>query len=127
MAIAASKDADFYLKRGRLYADKGKLERAAAEYTRAIQLRPDFATAYIRRAEVYRAKGNLERALEDLTKAVELNPPKDAPLETEDGSRAEKLKSAMSAAGGWKGLIDCEKLKREIYEARENSLRAYKP
>ena len=27
MAAAASKGAEFYLKRGRLYADKGKLER----------------------------------------------------------------------------------------------------
>ena len=41
MAAAASKDAEFYLKRGQLYADKGKLERAAAEYAKAAELRPD--------------------------------------------------------------------------------------
>ena len=73
MAIAASKDADFYLKRGRLYADEGKLERAAAEYTRAIQLRPDDQRAYRLRAEAHRATGDLDRALADINKAVDLD------------------------------------------------------
>lgn len=73
MAIAASKDADFYLKRGRLYADKGELERAAAEYTRAIQLRPDDQRAYRLRAEAHREKGDLDRALADLDKAIDLD------------------------------------------------------
>ena len=30
----------------------------------------------------------------------------------------ERIKRAKSAAGGWKGLVDGEKLKKEIYEAR---------
>ena len=30
----------------------------------------------------------------------------------------ERIKIAKSAAGGWKGLIDGEKLKKEIYDAR---------
>ena len=73
MAIAASKDAEFYLKRGRLYADKGELERAAAEYTRAIELRPDDQRAYRLRAEAHRATGDLDRALADINKAVDLD------------------------------------------------------
>ena len=73
MAAAASKGAEFYLKRGRLYADKGKLERAAAEYTKAIELYPDDQKAYRLRAEAYRAAGDLDRALDDINKAVDLD------------------------------------------------------
>ncbi len=73
MAAAASKDAEFYHKRGRLYADKGKLERAAAEYTKAIELYPDDQKAYRLRAEAYRAAGDLDRALADINKAVDLD------------------------------------------------------
>ncbi|MDE0022168.1 MAG: tetratricopeptide repeat protein [Candidatus Poribacteria bacterium] len=73
MAAAASKDAEFYLKRGRLYADKGKLERAAAEYTKAIELYPDYQKAYRLRAEAYRTAGDLDSALDDINKAVDLD------------------------------------------------------
>ncbi len=73
MAVSASKDAEFYLKRGRLYADKGKLARAAAEYAKAIKLLPDDPKAYRLRAEAYREKGDLDRALDDMNKAAELN------------------------------------------------------
>ncbi len=73
MAAAASKGAKFYLKRGRLYADKGKLERAAAEYAKAIELYPDYQKAYRLRAEAYRAAGDLDRALADINKAVDLD------------------------------------------------------
>ncbi|MDE0022167.1 MAG: tetratricopeptide repeat protein [Candidatus Poribacteria bacterium] len=73
MAAAASKGAEFYLKRGRLYADKGKLERAAAEYTKAIELYPDDQKAYRLRAEAYRAAGDLDQALADINKAVDLD------------------------------------------------------
>ena len=73
MAVSASKDAEFYLKRGRLYADKGKLERAVAQYTKAIELYPDDQKAYRLRAEAYRAAGDLDRAFADINKAVELN------------------------------------------------------
>ncbi len=73
MAAVASKNAEFYLKRGRLYADKGKLERAAAEYAKAVELQPDDPTAYRFRAEAYRAAGDLCRALADINKAVDLD------------------------------------------------------
>ena len=73
MAVSASKDAEFYLKRGRLYADKGKLARALAEYTKAVELRPDDPKAYRLRAEARRAAGDLDSALDDANKAVDLD------------------------------------------------------
>ena len=33
-------------------------------------------------------------------------------------SLEERIQRAKSAAGGWKGLVDGDKLKQEIYEAR---------
>ena len=72
MAVSASKDAEFYLKRGRLYADKGKRARAIAEYTKAIQLQPDDPMPYIFRAMVSREMGDLDSALADLNRSIEL-------------------------------------------------------
>ena len=34
----------------------------------------------------------------------------------------ERIRITKSAAGAWKGLVDGEKLKREIYEARRRGL-----
>ena len=119
--------AQILLRRGGLYAEMGDLDRSIADYTKAVELQPDFAEAYIHRAEIHRAMGNPERANEDMAKVALLNPPNYAPSIPLPDPYGKKRKTAMSAAGGWKGLIDCEKFKREIYKARRNSLRAYKP
>jgi tetratricopeptide (TPR) repeat protein len=51
-----------------------RLERALADYNRAIELDPKYATAYINRADVYKKNGERERALADYGKAIELAP-----------------------------------------------------
>jgi tetratricopeptide (TPR) repeat protein len=50
------------------------LERALADYDRAIELDPKYASAYVNRADVYRKNGDRERALADYGKAIELAP-----------------------------------------------------
>jgi len=50
------------------------LDGALANYTKAIQLRPDYARAYYNRGLVKFNKNDLEGALADFTKAIELNP-----------------------------------------------------
>jgi len=81
-AIIASKNetpgtrAVAYRNRGLSYLDKGEVDRAIADYSRALKLNPD-ADAYHSRGNAYLRKGQYDRAIADYGRALELNP-KDA-------------------------------------------------
>jgi len=66
--------AEFYLKRGEDFAGVHQYDRAIADYTTAIQLKPDYAEAYNDRGFAYYLKGEAERAIADYTRAIELRP-----------------------------------------------------
>lgn len=53
---------------------KGDLDRAIQDFTRAIELKPDFVGAYTRRGVAYRKKGDLDHAIQDFTAAIRLKP-----------------------------------------------------
>lgn len=63
-----------YNNRGIVYNAKGNFEKAISDYSRAIELKPEYANAYNNRGVAYYAKGNLDRAISDYNKAIELNP-----------------------------------------------------
>lgn len=48
--------------------------RAIADYSRALELRPDLAAAYVNRAIVWYEQGEFERAIVDCDKAIRLAP-----------------------------------------------------
>ncbi len=54
-----------YNNRGAAYQKKGKVDRAIADYTQAIRLKPNFATAYNNRGVAYEKKGKVDRAAYD--------------------------------------------------------------
>ena len=60
--------------RGNSYAEKGEHAKAIEDYTNAIRLNPEYATAYINRRFSYVAKGDFERAKKDYTEAIRLDP-----------------------------------------------------
>jgi lipoprotein NlpI len=66
--------AEFYLKRGEDFSGVHEYDRAIADYTTAIQLKPDYAEAYNDRGFAYYLKGDAERAIADYTRAIELRP-----------------------------------------------------
>jgi tetratricopeptide (TPR) repeat protein len=66
--------AEFYLKRGEDFAGVHEYDRAIADYSTAIQLKPDYAEAYNDRGFAYYLKGNEELAIADYTRAIELRP-----------------------------------------------------
>ena len=66
--------AEFYLKRGEDFSGAREYDRAIADYTTAIRLKPHYAEAYNDRGFAYYLKGDSERAIADFTRAIELRP-----------------------------------------------------
>ena len=64
---------DPYLKRGRFYCDRGKWDKALADFTRAVQLDPDDTEALQQRGRAWVGKGDWEQALRDYTAALQVD------------------------------------------------------
>ena len=48
----------------------GQLDRAIADFSKAIEINPRYAEVYIRRGIVYRIKGDSDNAIVDYTRAA---------------------------------------------------------
>jgi tetratricopeptide (TPR) repeat protein len=66
--------ATLHVNRGVELSNKGELDRAIADYDKAIALDAKYALAYNGRGNAYRARGDNDRAIADYGKAIELNP-----------------------------------------------------
>jgi tetratricopeptide (TPR) repeat protein len=62
------------LRKGKLLYAKHDLAGAIASYSKAIEIRPDWAAAYLQRGYARRMQGDLDKAIEDYDKATELDP-----------------------------------------------------
>jgi tetratricopeptide (TPR) repeat protein len=73
-----SDNAEAYYKRGLLFAsvasDKAVMERARADYSTAIRLKPDFIEAYMKRADSYGASRLHPEVIDDYTEVIRLSP-----------------------------------------------------
>ena len=75
LAIAInSKESRLFFQRGLVLRILKHDDRALSDFTRAIELSPEYAAAYHFRGEIYRNGAKLDSALMDYTKAVELKP-----------------------------------------------------
>jgi tetratricopeptide (TPR) repeat protein len=63
------------LERGRFFVDQQRWDDAEAAFTRAIELRPEYATLWSDRGELYRRLGLFELAVRDLDRAFRLQAP----------------------------------------------------
>ena len=88
--------ADEFYASGNAKSSRGDMDGAIADYTQAIQLRPDFAEAYNSRGSAKQRKGDLDWALIDYARAIELNPGY-APAYNNRGS-VERARGELGAA-----------------------------
>ena len=68
-----ARNATYYGNRGNIWRNRGALDRAIADYDKAIALSGNFAPAYYERAQAHYLAGRFREALADATKAAELN------------------------------------------------------
>lgn len=74
IAQANYKEAIAHFNRGINYTQQEKLALAIAEYTRAIELDPNYALAYNNRADIYYQQQKHDLALADWNRAIEIDP-----------------------------------------------------
>ncbi|MBI4643255.1 MAG: tetratricopeptide repeat protein [Deltaproteobacteria bacterium] len=70
--LAQEKSAMDFFVSGGAHLDQGNLDQAIADYTEAIQLKPDFFVAYLNRGTAQRKKGEVDLAIADYTQAIQL-------------------------------------------------------
>src|ERR1700751_1239803 len=63
----------YYIRAG-AYKTKGDDDRAAEDYTKAIEVNARYADAYTGRGIIYQIKGDNGGAIADYTKAIEIDP-----------------------------------------------------
>ncbi|MCA2656464.1 tetratricopeptide repeat protein [Microcystis sp. M061S2] len=73
-AINLAPRAAWYGNRGVLYYNQQKYELALSDYTKAIEINPNYANAYYNRGNLYSNQQKYELALSDYSKAIEINP-----------------------------------------------------
>ncbi len=63
-----------FTNRGLAYKRIGQGDRAIADFSEAIRLKPDFGFAFNNRGNAYYAKGQFDRAIKDYDEAIRLKP-----------------------------------------------------
>jgi tetratricopeptide (TPR) repeat protein len=111
-----------YCLRGGAYHERKDYNKAIEDYTKAIDLDPNYARAYSSRGDAYHCKENYNKAIEDYTKAIALDPNlANAYFERgcvyvaknfiskaiEDFSQVIRLKPDNSDAYGLRGILYC--------------------
>ena len=72
--IGFGQTSEEYFDRAYDYAENGEYQLAIDNYTKAIRIDPDDATAYYNRGVAYYDLGNYEDAIADYTRAIRIDP-----------------------------------------------------
>ena len=94
-----------FTNRGLAYKKKGQWEKAIADFSEAINLKPDFVFAFNNRGNAYYGKGLFDRAIKDYDKAIHLKPD-DAKIFADRGLAYEKKGDKSQAVLDFKKAYD---------------------
>ena len=72
--VPGPNDAAFYNNRGEAYLRVHKIDKAIADLSKAIGLKPDYAKPYVNRGLAHISKSDFDKAIADLNTAVKLQP-----------------------------------------------------
>jgi tetratricopeptide (TPR) repeat protein len=67
-------DPRVYLNRGVAYEERGDHEKAIADYSKSLSIKPDYIEVYLRRGIAYLNKGQYDQAIRDLNRTIALDP-----------------------------------------------------
>lgn len=63
-----------YTNRGIAFDARNDIDRAIIDFSKAIQIMPDYSIAYYNRGVAYSETGDLDRAIADFDRAIQLDP-----------------------------------------------------
>jgi len=109
--------AEFYTQRGMVYAEKGKQERALADYNKALELDSVYASAYDKRSVLYLYQKEHGKALADLNKALELEP-NNAGYYYHRGMLYHLQENSAMALADYDKALDLDPTNAAVYESR---------
>ena len=106
--------------RGIAYDVKGQHDLAIADFTHAIQLKPDYAGAFSNRASAHAARGELDFAILDFNQAIQLKPD-DASAFNLRGSAYEAMGQPDLAIADFSRAIQLKPDLADAYSSRGNT------
>jgi len=103
--------------RGVSYALAGKYDKSIADFSRVIELRPDYPNGWFNRAEIRYELGHFEQAISDYTKTLDLNP-NDFGAFTSRGHTYFRLRKFTEALADYTTAIELDESNAEAYTNR---------
>ena len=100
-------DAAYFAKRGDDNVEKGELDAAFNDYSKAVEMKGDDANLFIKRGRTLASLKSYDRSVKDFDKAIELNP-KTAVAFLNRGASFEKLGDPRKALADYKKAADLD-------------------
>lgn len=103
--------------RGVSLALAGKYEESIVDFSRVIELRPDYPNGWFNRAEIRYELGHFEQAIPDYTKTLELNPD-DVGAYSSRGHSYFRMRKYTEALADYAAAIELDETRAEAYANR---------
>ncbi len=113
----STQQAEFYTRRGIIYAEKGDRDHSLADFNMALELDPEYASAYDHRGAWYMGQREPGKALADMNRALELAPD-NAEYYYHRGMLHHLREDLAKALADYAKALELDPTNAEIYESR---------
>ena len=111
-------DAASYDTRGTGYIGKSQYDLAISDFSKALEINPNFANAYRHRGRAYYLKGQYDQAISDYTKALEINPKHGAKVYNRRGNAYHQKGQYDQAISDFNKALDINPSYADVYANR---------